>query len=132
MKLWIAGAAATAMMAGAAAQAHHSIAGVYDYGREATVDGAITEFHFVSPHPFVDVRDSRTTQLWRLEMDNRGELTAIGMTADTLKRGDRVVVIGALAHREANRLYIRRLDRPADGYGFEQVNNSPRLRARPR
>lgn len=132
MTLWIVGFATALTIAGAAAQAHHSIAGVYDYAREATVDGVITQFQFVSPHPFVDIKDGRTSQQWRLEMDNRGELAAIGVDENTLKPGDRIVVIGALARREANRMYIRRLDRPADGFGFEQVNNSPRLRARPR
>ena len=119
-------------IAGVAVQAHHSIAGVYDSSREATVDGVIAEFRFVSPHPFVDVKDSRTSQLWRLEMDNRGELEEIGFAASTLEPGDRVVVVGSLAHREANRMYIRRLDRPADGFGYEQAGGRPRLRPRPR
>ena len=132
MKLWIVALAASVTAAGAAAQAHHSIAGVYDSGREATVDGVVTQFQFVSPHPFVDVRDGRTNQQWRLEMDNRGELAAIGFELDTLKPGDRVIVIGSLARREANRMYIRRLDRPSDGFSYEQVGNRPQLRARPR
>ena len=132
MKLWIVALAAGVTAAGAAAQAHHSIAGVYDSGREATVDGVVTQFQFVSPHPFVDVRDGRTNQQWRLEMDNRGELAAIGFELDTLKPGDRVIVIGSLARREANRMYIRRLDRPSDGFSYEQVGNRPQLRARPR
>ena len=132
MKLWIVALAAGVTAAGAAAQAHHSIAGVYDRGREATVDGVVTQFQFVNPHPFLDVRDGRTNQQWRLEMDNRGELAAIGFDLYTLKPGDRVVVIGSLARREANHMYIRRLDRPSDGFSYEQVGNSPQLRARPR
>ena len=119
-------------LAATTARAHHSIAGVYDSGREATVDGVVTQFQWVSPHPFVDIKDGRTAQLWRLEMDNRGELEDIGFTPDTLKPGDRIVVIGSLARREANRMYIRRLDRPADGFSYEQMGNRPRLRARPR
>ena len=34
---------------------------------------------------------------------------------DTLKPGDRIVVTGSPARREANRMYIHRLTRPADG-----------------
>ncbi|MBF8300807.1 MAG: putative signal peptide protein [Acidobacteria bacterium] len=132
MTIWILGVAAGLTIAGVAAQAHHSIAGVYDSGREATVDGVVTQFQFVSPHPFVNVRDGRTNQPWQLEMDNRRELEAIGFAIDTLKPGDRVVVVGSLARRDANRMYIRRLDRPADGFSYEQVGNSPRLRPRPR
>jgi hypothetical protein len=130
MKKQILSLAALLTLASVAAHAHHSIAGVYDSAREATVDGVITAFQFVSPHPFVDIQDGRTRQPWRLEMDNRGELEDIGFAPDTLKPGDRIVVIGSLARREANRMYIRRLDRPADGFSYEQVGNSPRLRAR--
>src|SRR5258706_5884286 len=49
-------------------------------------------------HPFllIDVTDAAgTAQRWRLEMDNRSELVAVGVTANTLKPGDRVVVKGS-------------------------------------
>jgi hypothetical protein len=61
-------------------------------------------------------------------MDNRSELAAVGVTAETLKPGDRVVVTGSLARTQAHRLYIYRLDRPADGFRYEQVGSSPRIR----
>jgi hypothetical protein len=38
-------------------------------------------------------------------------------------------VVGSPARREANRLYLDRLDRPSDGYSFEQVGGRPRLRS---
>ena len=50
-------------------------------------------------------------------------------TAQTLRPGDQVIVVGSPARREANRLYLARLDRPADGYSFEQVRGRPRLRS---
>ena len=117
-------------LAGAVAQAHHSIAGVYDSAREVTVDGVVIEFQFVSPHPFIDVRESRGGQTWQFEMDNRRELEAIGFAADTLKPGDRIVVTGSPARRGGNRMYIERLERLADGFGYEQYRNRPRLRTR--
>ena len=63
---------------------------------------------------------------WRLELDNRRELTNVGFTADTFKHGDRIVVTGNPAQREPSSLYVRRLDRPADGFWYEQVGASPR------
>ena len=111
-------------------QAHHSIAGMYDNQRPVTIDGVVTQFQFVSPHPYLDLRDTRTSQTWRFEMDSRGELARMGMDEQTLKPGDRLVVIGSLARREPNRAYVERLQRPADGYGYEQVSNSPRRLAR--
>ena len=127
---WSVAIVAVLTIAGAAAQAHHSVAGEYDTAVETTVDGVVTEFRFVNPHPVLTVRESRSGQMWRLEMDNRREFEAIGFAVDSLKPGDRIVVVGSPARREAHRLYVQRLDRPADGFGFEQVDARPRLRAR--
>jgi hydrogenase maturation factor len=38
------------------------------------------------------------------------------MTAETLKPGDRVVVTGSPARGGADGLYVRQLDRAADGF----------------
>jgi hypothetical protein len=114
------------------AEAHHSISGMYDNRRSVTVEGVVTQFEFINPHAFItlEVRDTgRAAQRWRVELDDRGELSDIGMTAQTLRPGDHVVVVGSPARREANRLYLARLDRPADGYSFEQVGGRPRLRS---
>ena len=113
------------------AEAHHSISGMYDTRRNVRLEGIVTQWEFVNPHAFLtlDATESGRTQRWWIELDDRGELSEIGMTAKTLQPGDRVVVTGSPSHREANRLYLGRLDRPADGYSFEQVNGRPRLRS---
>jgi hypothetical protein len=112
------------------AGAHHSIAGMYDASRNMTLEGTVAEFQFIYPHPIVvvDIRRGNATEQWQMEMDNRGELSQIGFTEATLKPGDRVIVHGSPARREAQRLYIRRLERPADGFGYEQIGTSPRIR----
>lgn len=113
------------------ALAHHSISGVYDDSQRQTIEGVVTRFQFVNPHPFivtVVTDDAGVAQQWRLEMDNRQELVAIGFTSETLKQGDRIVVTGSPARRQALSLYIRRLDRPSDGFWYEQVGASPRIR----
>jgi hypothetical protein len=117
--------------AGAGLRAHHSIAGVYDSSQSVTIDGAVAEFAFVNPHPYVVVEAAEGAgppQSWRLELDNRFELVAAGMSADTLKPGDRVRVTGSRARNGTRGLYVRRLDRPADGFRYEQVGASPRIR----
>jgi hypothetical protein len=114
------------------AEAHHSISGMYDTRDDVRIQGVVTQFEFINPHAFITVDVAQTggaAQRWRIELDDRGELSEIGMTAQTLQPGDRVVVVGSPAHREANRLYLDRLDRPADGYSFEQVGGRPRLRS---
>ena len=105
---------------------HHSIAGVYDNTRQVTIDGVIAEFHFVNPHPFVvvDVKNER----WKLELDNLSELVEVGMTKLTLKPGDRVVVSGSPARSTPPQsMYVMKLDRPSDGFRYEQVGTSPRV-----
>jgi hypothetical protein len=116
----------------AGAGAHHSISAVYDGGRQVTVEGVVTGFEFVNPHPFLVIAvgsgaDDRES--WRLEMDNRFELAAIGVTADTLKPGDVVIVSGSAGRTAPRSLYIRRLDRPADGFRYEQIGSRPRVNA---
>ena len=113
------------------AEAHHSISGMYDTRRTVRVEGVVTQWDFINPHAFLTVEavEPGRTQQWRIELDDRGELSEIGMTAQTLRSGDRVIVMGSPSHREANRIYLGRLDRPADGYSFEQVGGRPRLRS---
>jgi hypothetical protein len=115
---------------GVATQAHHSISAVYDDTQRVTIEGVVTQFQFVNPHPLVvmDVKDSAgNAQQWRLEMDTHRELADIGFTNETLKQGERLVIIGSRARRQPQSLYIRRLERPSDGFAYEQVGNSPRL-----
>ncbi len=61
-------------------------------------------------------------------MDNRYELINEGMNADTLKPGDRVVAIGSLSRTNPQGMYLMRLDRASDGFRYEQIGASPRVR----
>jgi hypothetical protein len=128
---WMVSLTVAILVGAITADAHHSISSIYDSSRRVTVDGIVSQFQLINPHPFlfIDVKDGdgRTRQ-WRLEMDNRSELAAIGVTAATFKPGDRVVISGSLARVEPQSLYLLRLDRPADGFWYEQVGNSPRIR----
>ena len=116
---------------GVVAQAHHSIAGMYDAGRRVTVEGTVAQFHFVNPHPFVllDVTDAGgKPRQWRLEMDNRRELVDIGVKEDTLRYGDRLVASGSPGRSEQRVMYAWKIERPADGLVYEQVGASPSIR----
>ncbi len=117
------------LLAGGSSLAHHSIAGIYDSRNPISFDGTVVDFQFVNPHPYIIVeRTDRAGELqqWRLEMDNRFELSEIGMTASTLRKGDRVSVTGSPARDQSRALYVRRLERPADGFWYEQVGSSPK------
>lgn len=111
------------------ADAHHSIAGMYDQSRRVTLDGVIAQYQFVNPHPFVvvDVTTNGTTQSWKAELDNRWELQNVGMTPTTFNAGDRVVVSGSPGRDRTPLLYVWRLERPVDGFLYEQIGTSPRV-----
>ena len=111
------------------ADAHHSIAGMYDQSRRVTLDGVIAQYQFVNPHPFVvvDVTMNGATQSWKAELDNRWELQNVGMTPTTFNAGDRVVVSGSPGRDRTPLLYVWRLERPADGFVYEQIGTSPRV-----
>ena len=135
---WMLGVGSCAIvmaLSGTVTHAHHSLAGMYDQSRRVALDGIVAQFHYVNPHPYVllDVKDaSGRTQQWRLEMDNRRELADIGVTSETLKQGDRLVVSGSPGRAEPRLLYVWKLDRPADGLDYEQIGGTPRIRIRSR
>lgn len=98
--------------------------------REITVDGVVTVFQFINPHPFVTIAvesQKGTKQQWRGELDNRSELVGIGVTDETFKSGDRVVIMGNPGHDKAQTVYVRKLDRPADGLKYEQIGTTPSI-----
>ena len=112
------------------ASAHHSFAGVYDSSRNVSLEGVITEFLFVHPHPFLVIRVTPAegaSESWRAEMDNRFELADIGVTAQTFKPGDRVRFSGIPGRKEPHILYLMKLERGSDGLRYEQVGTSPRI-----
>jgi hypothetical protein len=102
--------------------AHHSLTGIYDSNKEVTVKGAVVRFEFINPHPFLTMEntDSRgAAQRWILEFDNRNELEGAGIGATTFQRGDQVLVSGYPSRTHPASLYVRRLERPADGFLYE-------------
>ena len=127
---WMPALALGLAVAVAPAWAHHAISAIYDSSKRVTVEGSVREFQFINPHPILilNVTDEGKTLEWRLEMDNRFELINEGMNADTLRPGDRVVAAGSLSRTAPQSLYLMRLDRPADGFRYEQIGASPRVR----
>ena len=122
------------LLAGVPVRAHHSIAGAYDAKRPLTLTGTVRQFHFVNPHPWleVDALDvGGQPRMWRMELDNRSELLAVGMDADTLRPGDRIVVSGIAAVVAPYSLYVRKLERP-DGLRYEQKGAVPVFTPPPR
>jgi hypothetical protein len=112
------------------AYAHHSFANIYDSSRRVNLEAVISSFAFINPHPYLIIKVGRGaagTQEWRAEMDNRFELADIGITAQTFKPGDRVVVSGSPGRNEPQIMYLWRLERASDGLVYEQIGTTPYL-----
>jgi hypothetical protein len=114
--LWVAAAA----LSGAQAYAHHSFAATYFEDRTQRIEGTLVQFLYRNPHSFVHVEakdEKGQVQRWAVEWGGGGQLGRQGVTRETLKPGDNVVIVGNPGRNpEDHRLRMLRLQRPSDGY----------------
>jgi len=110
--------AGAVVLSGATAFAHHSFAATYIVDKELKIEGDMVQFMFRNPHSFVHVQapDSEgTIQRWAVEWAAAGQLT--GISRDTLKPGDHVIITGNPGRTaEDHRLRMRSILRPKDGF----------------
>ena len=111
---------ACAFAAGSAAYAHHSYAATYDTSREIKLEGKLVQFVYRNPHSFVHLEapdDKGATQRWAVEWSGGGQLANQGVTRDSLKVGDQVVIMGRPSRVTGEfRALMVTLKRPADGF----------------
>lgn len=115
-----------------AAFSHHWVRDIYDGEKRLIIDAEVKKFQLVYPHPVMlieitdvpagqEVYDLAKGQTWTLEMDNRRELTALGIHAETFIPGDqiRVVVDPSFdtSYRD-NTLYMRAVEHPREGFVY--------------
>ena len=111
---------AAGFVAGVRAHAHHSFAATYFEDKTAKIEGELVQFMFRNPHSYVHVmaRDEEgNIQRWAVEWANGGQLGQQGVTRETLKPGDHVIVTGSPGRNPADHvLRMRTIERPADGW----------------
>jgi len=114
----LAGLLAGVVLSSATAYAHHSFAATYITDKEVKIEGDMIQFMFRNPHSFVHMNgpdEKGVMQRWAIEWAAAGQLT--GITRDTLKPGDHVVITGNPGRTEADhRLRMRSIFRPKDGF----------------
>jgi hypothetical protein len=122
VKGWILTAAAMVMMIAAAspANAHHSITATYLQDQTVTIEGDLVQFLFRNPHSFVHVvvkePDGRSVR-YGVEWYGAGELGERGVTRETLKPGDHVIISGNPGRNpQDHRIRLESLRRPRDGF----------------
>ena len=111
---------ATALTAASAAYAHHSYAATYDTSKEVKLEGKLVQFVYRNPHSFVHLEASDekgTPQRWAIEWSGGGQLANQGVTRDSLKVGDQVVILGRPSRVTGEyRALMVTLKRPVDGF----------------
>jgi hypothetical protein len=102
---------------------HHSFAGTYLVEQRGTIEGTVLMFQIRNPHSFLNLEikaaDGKTS-LWGVEWDSVTHLTQTGVTATTLKVGDRVTITGSPSKDPAeHKMLMRKIERPSDGWTWE-------------
>lgn len=102
--------------------AHHSFAAVYRADETMRIEGKVAQFLFRNPHSVlhvvVDGDDGGGTR-WAVEWQGATQLGARGMSAQTLRPGDPVVVTGRPGRVEAeHRMLLVTIERTTDGFGW--------------
>jgi hypothetical protein len=111
---------AVALLAGTAAYAHHSYAATYEVGKEVKLEGKLVQFVFRNPHSFVHMQaadQNGVPQRWAVEWAGTAQLGTAGVTRESLRVGDEIVVVGRPSRVAGEyRLLMVNLKRPSDGF----------------
>jgi hypothetical protein len=113
-------ALAAVTMSAASLYAHHSYSATYE-SREITLEGKLVQFVYRNPHSFVQVLakdDKGVEQRWAVEWSGTAQLDRSGVTRETLKVGDQVVIVGRPSRVREYRALMVTLKRPLDGFSW--------------
>lgn len=117
-----AGLTATLLATAVTARAHHSFAATYDESKTVEIEGKLVQFLYRNPHTFVHVMapdENGQEQRWAVEWGGAGQLSGQGVTRESLKPGDVIVITGNPGRNPGeHRIRMRTLRRPSDGFGW--------------
>ena len=113
-----------ALFAGVPAEAHHSFASFYFEDESVSIEGELFEFVLRSPHAWVYVIAENAKgemQVFAAEWANANRLGRQGVTEDTLRPGDHVIISGSPGRdRSEHQIHLKSLERPADGWTWRR------------
>jgi hypothetical protein len=123
--LFLVVAAATVLSTQVNVFAHHSFAATYFEDQKITIQGKLVQFLYRNPHSFVHVEapdDKGVMQTWAVEWGAGGQLSRDGVTRESLKPGDVVVITGNPGRNpDDHRIRMQSITRPSDGWGWKGV-----------
>ena len=113
---------AALLLTAAAAYAHHSYAATYDVGKEVKLEGKLIQFSYKNPHSYVTIQapDAKgAAQRWSVEWAGTSQLSNRGITQESLKVGDAIVIVGRPSRVPGEfKLLMVNLTRPSDGFSW--------------
>ena len=119
-RLLVAFVAAWGCVFGAQVYAHHSFEATYIEDESVTIEGELVQVLLRNPHSFVHVIvTEKDGSMVRYAVEWRGAvlLDEQGVTSETLKRGDHVVISGNPGRNPSDhRVLMLSLRRPRDGF----------------
>jgi len=102
------------------AHGHHYFGTDYFEDQTVSIEGTVVEFDYRNPHAWVHVMAQDSAgQMQRIggEWGNPNRLVTQGVTKETLKPGDRVILTGSPARDPStHRVHVKKIVRPADGW----------------
>jgi len=111
--------AATVALLSAQSGAHHSYAATYDVSQTVRLEGRLVRFEFRSPHSYLHMAvtgENGDTQRWAVEWAAPSTLVNQGVSQDTLRTGDSLIVTARPSRAAGEfRTLMLTLERPADG-----------------
>ena len=105
-------------------RAHHSFASYYFESQMVSVTGELIEFDYRAPHAWVRIKvrdESGAEQIDSAEWSNPNRLARDGVTRDTLRIGDRLIIAGSPGRQpEERRIHLKAVQRVSDGWEWPE------------
>jgi len=116
-------AAVLLTLASGAAFAHHAASATYVHGKTVKIEGTLKEFIWRNPHSFMKVEapdEKGDIQLWVIEGAAPTQFSEKGVTRNSLRPGDHVIISGQPGRVAGDhRMLLQKVERPLDGWKWE-------------
>jgi hypothetical protein len=104
------------------AVAHHSFQATYDMDHVIEIKGKLMQMNFRNPHSSVMVMapdKDGNMQRWGVEWGGASLLMRQGLTRDSFRPGDEVIITGQPSREYTDyRMRMKSIMRPSDGFGW--------------
>lgn len=107
-------------------EAHHSFAAYYIANQSVSIEGKVEELEYKNPHVwlYIEAADKKgKLQKISAEWSAPNRLLSQGVTKDTLKPGDHVIVTGSPSRDTIGyKIQLKKLYRVDDGWTWSEPN----------